>query len=82
MKFFDTLKAIVSYIPKHGFTAFIGFCFAFFNLGVLGYLFYYGQTLFGIVACITYILLVLPFGFDCFARMFLPDKKQKDNEAD
>lgn len=78
MKFFQFLKKVVNYITNHEFTSFIGFCLAVFFIGCIAYLFYDARTLFGVVSLIFFVLLVIPFGYDCFRC--LTGHKGEDDE--
>ena len=79
MKFFNGLKIVVNYIKNHAFSAFVGFCLSVLNIGGMAYLFYYGCTLFGVVAALVLVLLVVPFAYDCVMCMLgkNPDESSK-----
>lgn len=69
MKFIQFINKIVDFIKEHEITAFIGFCLAVLFIGCIAYLFYDHRTLFAVVASVFFVLLVVPFGACCIAKL-------------
>lgn len=69
MKLIQYINAFVAFVKKHAFSAFIGLCLAVLFIECIAYLFYDHHALFGVVALVFFVILVIPFGVDCIAKM-------------
>ena len=69
MKLIQYINAFVAFVKKHALSAFIGLCRAVLFIGCIAYLFHDHHALFGVVALVFFVILVIPFGADCIAKM-------------
>ena len=69
MKLIQYINACVAFVKKHALSAFIGLCLAVLFIGCITYLFYDHHALFGVVALVFFVILVILFGVDCIAKM-------------
>ena len=69
MKLIQYINAFVAFVKKHALSAFIGLCLAVLFIGCIAYLFHDHHALFGVVALVFFVILVIPFCADCIAKM-------------
>lgn len=63
MKLIQYINAFVAFVKKHALSAFIGLCLAVLFIGCIAYLFHDHHALFGVVALVFFVILVIPLAW-------------------